>query len=373
MLRSSKPFAVLVMFSMLLTATTAVKAEWGLNLPTPVTPIGEEILNLHNLIMLICAVIFVGVFSVMFYSLYAHRKSKGHEASQFSHSTKAEIIWSVIPALILVGMAIPSTATLIHMEDTTEADLTVKITGYQWKWRYDYLDSGFHFYSNLSTDRAQILNEAEKGPNYLLEVDRELVLPVGKKVRFLVTANDVIHAWWVPKLAVKKDAIPGFINEIWTRIDEPGTYRGQCAELCGKDHGFMPIVVRAVPPEEYDAWVAEKQAAMEQAAADGARAWGRNELIAKGKEVHGTCAVCHGADGKGIPNVFPPIAGSDVAQGPVEQHLEVVMNGRQGTPMQAFKHQLNDVELAAVITYQRNSFGNATGDLIQPADVSVLR
>ena len=265
MLRLSKVSAVLTTLAALLTMAVPAKAEWGLNLPIPVTPIGHEILNLHNMIMVICAVIFVGVFGVMFYSLYAHRKSKGHQASQFSHSTKAEIVWSVIPALILVGMAIPSTATLIHMEDTTEADLTVKVTGYQWKWRYDYLDSGIHFYSNLSTPRAQILNIEEKSPNYLLEVDNELVLPVGKKVRFLITANDVIHAWWIPQFGVKKDAIPGFINEIWTRVDEPGTYRGQCAELCGKDHGFMPIVVKAVSEEEFEAWVAETAAAQAQA------------------------------------------------------------------------------------------------------------
>jgi cytochrome c oxidase subunit 2 len=258
MLRINKLPIVLSALAATLLVATPVSAEWGLNLPTPVTPIGEEILNLHNLILLICTIIFIGVFSVMFYSLYAHRKSKGHKAAQFSHSTRAEIIWSVIPALILIGMAIPSTATLIHMEDTAEADMTVKITGYQWKWRYDYIDSGVGFYSNLGTDRAEILNQKEKGEHYLLEVDTDLVLPVGKKIRFLITANDVIHAWWVPELAVKKDAIPGFINEVWTRIDKPGVYRGQCAELCGKDHGFMPIVVRAVPEQEFDAWIVDK-------------------------------------------------------------------------------------------------------------------
>jgi cytochrome c oxidase subunit 2 len=265
MLRINKLPIVLSALAATLLVATPVSAEWGLNLPTPVTPIGEEILNLHNLILLICTIIFIGVFSVMFYSLYAHRKSKGHKAAQFSHSTRAEIIWSVIPALILIGMAIPSTATLIHMEDTAEADMTVKITGYQWKWRYDYIDSGVGFYSNLGTDRAEILNQKEKGEHYLLEVDTDLVLPVGKKIRFLITANDVIHAWWVPELAVKKDAIPGFINEVWTRIDKPGVYRGQCAELCGKDHGFMPIVVRAVPEQEFDAWIIDKLSKEEEA------------------------------------------------------------------------------------------------------------
>ena len=265
MLRFIKLPTLIMVLVASLVVVTPVSAEWGLNLPTPVTPIGEQILSLHNMILLICVIIFVGVFSVMFYSVYAHRKSKGHQASQFSHSTFAEIVWTVIPVLILIGMAIPATATLINMEDTAEADLTVKVTGYQWKWHYDYIDSGVRYYSNLGTDRAEILNQKEKGENYLLEVDNQLVLPVGRKIRFLVTANDVIHSWWVPKLAVKKDAIPGFINEVWTRIDEPGVYRGQCAELCGKDHGFMPIVVKAVAEQEFDAWIAENKRKEEQA------------------------------------------------------------------------------------------------------------
>ena len=267
MLRLNKALTASLSALVTLAVATPVHAEWGLNLQTPVTPIGEGILGLHNMILLICTVIFIGVFSVMFYSLYAHRKSKGHKPSQFSHSTFAEVTWTVIPTLILIGMAIPSTAMLIDMEDTSKADMTVKITGYQWKWHYDYLDSGVSFYSNLATDRAEILNEKEKGENYLLEVDNEVVLPVGKKIRFLVTADDVIHSWWVPQLAVKKDAIPGFINEIWTRIDEPGIYRGQCTELCGKDHGYMPVVVRAVSQEEFDAWVAENAPTAEQSEA----------------------------------------------------------------------------------------------------------
>ena len=240
-------------------ASGVARAEWGLNLPPPVTPVGAQILNLHNLIMLICAVIFVGVFSVMFYSIYAHRKSKGHRAATFSHNTKAEIAWSVVPALILIAMAVPSTTTLVDMEDTTRADMSVKIVGYQWFWHYEYMDRGYGFYSRLTTPRDQIENRAAKGDNYLLEVDNELVLPVGRKIRFVITANDVIHAWWVPELGVKKDAIPGYIREVWTYIEREGVYRGQCAELCGKDHGFMPIVVRAVSGEEFDAWL-ERQA-----------------------------------------------------------------------------------------------------------------
>ena len=265
MLRFNKLPTVLSVLAASLLVATPVSAEWGLNLPTPVTPIGEEILGLHNMILLICVIIFLGVFSVMFYSVYAHRKSKKYQAAQFSHSTFAEFLWTIIPVFILIGMAIPATATLINMEDTAEADLTVKVTGYQWKWHYDYIDSGISFYSNLGTDRAEILNQKDKGENYLLEVDTELVLPVGRKIRFLVTANDVIHSWWIPEFAVKKDAIPGFINEVWTRIDKPGVYRGQCTELCGKDHGFMPIVVRAVPEQEFDDWVAENMPTANQA------------------------------------------------------------------------------------------------------------
>ena len=238
----------------------SVYAEWGLNLPPPSSPIASRILDLHNAIMLVCLVIFVIVFGVMFYSLYAHRKSRGHEAHQFSHNSKLEVVWTVIPFLILVGMAIPSTATLLYMEDTTESELTVKIIGYQWKWHYEYLDHDIDFFSNLSTPRAQIENREPKGEHYLLEVDNALYLPANRKVRFLLTSNDVIHAWWIPKFGVKKDAIPGYINEFWTNVDAPGTFRGQCAELCGKDHGFMPIVVEVLAPEEFDAWVEEREA-----------------------------------------------------------------------------------------------------------------
>ena len=251
--------------------------------------------------------------------------------------------------------------------------MTVKITGYQWKWGYEYLDSGVEFYSNLATPREQIQNSVDKGDNYLLEVDRPLVLPTGKKVRFLVTANDVIHAWWVPKLAVKKDAIPGYGNEIWTRIDEPGVYRGQCAELCGKDHGFMPIVVEAKTPEEFEAWLAEQKQASQAETAAAQQRWSREDLFVKGQEVYTTCATCHGSEGQGVPGVFPPIAGSQVATGPLSEHLEVVLRGRSGTAMQAFADQLSDVEVAAVVTYQRNAFGNNTGDVVQPTDVTALR
>jgi len=250
------PLAVLAILSM-----RSAAAEWALNLPPAVSPIGKEILNLHNLILIICVVIFLGVIGVMFYSIYAHRKSRGVKPAQFSHSTRLEFVWSAIPAVILIVMAVPSTATLVKMEDTAEADMTVKITGYQWLWQYEYMDHEVDFYSRLSTPASQINNQEEKGADYLLEVDEPLVLPVDTRVRFLLTANDVIHAWWVPELGIKKDAIPGFVNEMWTLIEEEGTYRGQCAELCGKDHGFMPIVVKAVSQEEFEQWVSSRQSA----------------------------------------------------------------------------------------------------------------
>ncbi len=348
-------------------------AAWEVNLQPPVSPIGRDILELHNLIMLICLIIFLVVFSVMFYSLYAHRKSKGHEASQFSHSTKAEVVWTIIPFLILVGMAIPSTATLIKMEDTSKADLTVKITGYQWKWQYEYPEHGVSFYSNLSTPRAQIEGIEPKGENYLLEVDNPLVIPTNKKVRFLLTANDVIHAWWIPQFGTKKDAIPGYINEMWTLVEKPGTYRGQCAELCGKDHGFMPIVVEAKAPEEFEAWLETEKQRQAKQTADLNRDWSKDELLAHGEKVYVNCVACHGAAGKGLPEAFPAIAGSPVATGPIAEHVSLVMNGKSGTAMQAFKNQLSDLDIAAVVTYQRNALGNSTGDVVQPSQVNSIR
>ncbi len=255
LVRAKKLVAGLAALPALLSAGIA-RAEWGLNLPEPFTPMAREIMTLHNTIMAVCLIIFIVVFGAMFYSLWAHRKSRGHKPAQFSHSTTMEIIWTIIPFFILVGMAVPSTATLIRMEDTTDADLSIKITGYQWKWHYEYLDSGVNFFSTLSTSRDQIENKAEKTEHYLLEVDNPLIIPAGRKVRLLTTANDVIHSWWVPHFGVKKDAIPGYINETWVNVDKPGTYRGQCTELCGRDHGYMPVVVEVLAGEEYDKWAA---------------------------------------------------------------------------------------------------------------------
>ena len=349
-------------------------AEYELNFQRPVTEIARDLLELHNLIVLIITIIILIVFVAMFYSILMHRKSRGYQAATFSHSTTFEVIWTVIPFIILVGMAIPSTATLLKMDDSSGSEMTVKITGYQWKWQYDYLDQDVSFFSSLSTPREQIENKADKGENYLLEVDNPMVLPVGKKIRLLFTANDVIHAWWVPQFGVKKDAIPGYINEAWTRIDEPGIYRGQCAELCGKDHGFMPIVVKAVSEDEFNKWASVQKDKMLAAQAGARKTWSMSQLMKRGEKVYGqSCAACHGPTGAGIPGVFPAIAGSKIAIGPVAGHLDISMNGKTGTAMQAFKGQLSDVDLAAVVTFQRNGFGNKTGDVVQPSQVKALR
>jgi len=396
------------------------QAEYRLNFQDPVTEVARDIFGLHMLIFWICVVIFVAVFAVMFYSIFAHRKSKNYEPAQFSHSTSVEIVWTIVPFLILVVMAVPATQVLIKMEDTTKSDLTIKITGYQWKWGYDYLglDQDISFYSTLSTPRNQIdqFNKETaqpQGENYLLETDKELVVPSGRKVRALITANDVIHAWWIPAFGTKKDAIPGYINELWFNVDEgkEGIYRGQCAELCGKDHAYMPIVVRVVTGAEFDAWVAaggsfdasntadeasdapavaaETQVETREEApvsvieaiipsaqaADqpSAKTWTKDELMTKGEAVSASCAACHGADGSGLPGVFPAIAGSAVATGSIDEHIKIVMFGKPGTAMAAFGGQLSDEEIAAVVTYQRNSFGNDTGDIVLPADVQAKR
>ncbi len=348
-------------------------AEWGLNLQPPSTPVASRILELHNAIMLVCLIIFIVVFSVMFYSLYAHRKSRGHEAHQFSHNTKLEVVWTVIPFFILVGMAIPSTATLLFMEDTTESDLTVKVTAYQWKWHYDYLEHDVDFFSNLSTPRAQIENREPKGENYLLEVDNPVVLPANRKVRFLLASNDVIHAWWVPKFGVKKDAVPGYINEFWAYVEEPGTYRGQCAELCGKDHGFMPIVAEVLEPAEFDSWLAGQQEMTVAAADEAERQWTMEELMARGEQVYVNCLACHGDQGQGVPPAFPPLTGSAITTGPIDAHIEIVMEGKPGTTMVPFKLQLSDADIASVITYERNALGNSVGDMVQPSQIKALR
>ena len=335
------------------------------------TDVGKEIYDLHMLILIICTVIGAGVFGVMFYSIIVHRKSKGFKASTFHESTKVEIAWTVIPFFILIAMAFPATSTLLRIYDTDNAEIDVLVTGFQWKWKYEYLNEdgeNVTFFSNLRTPQSEIYNTEAKGEHYLLEVDEPVVLPVNTKVRFLVTANDVIHSWWVPELAVKKDAIPGFINEAWTRTSEEGIYRGQCAELCGKDHGFMPIVVNVVSQDEYTEWLATKQAEAAQIKELMAQTFTLDELMTRGKAVYDrNCLACHGANGEG--GVGKAIAKSPIATGELGTHLDVGINGVPGTSMQAFGGQMNDVDMAAVITYQRNAFGNNMGDTVQPIDV----
>ncbi|AVJ54991.1 cytochrome c oxidase subunit II [Idiomarina sp. OT37-5b] len=357
----------------------SAQAQNRLNLTEGVTDVSNRVYDLHMTIFYICCVIGVIVFGLMFISMIRHRKSKGREPAKFHESVKVEIAWTIIPFLILVGMAIPATSTLIAMEDTSDADVTVQITGSQWKWHYKYFEHEVEFFSRLATQQEQIQNKFEKSENYLLEVDNPLVIPTGKKVRFLVTSDDVIHSWWVPDFAVKKDANPGFINEAWTRVEEPGIYRGQCAELCGKDHGFMPVVVIAKEPAEYQKWVEETEA--EQIAAREREQelldmeMSMDELMAMGEKIYNsTCAACHQANGQGIPGTFPALAGSGVSVDPEarDQHIDIVVNGVQGTAMQAFGQQLSMQELAAVITYERNAWGNDTGDTVQAADINAV-
>ena len=354
-------------------------AEMRLNLQQPETIIAHEIYELHTVILLICVVIFIVVFGAMFYALWKHRKSVGHRAEQFHENTTVEIIWTVIPFLILIGMAIPATRTVLAMKDTSSPDLTIKATGFQWKWRYDYLDEDIGFYSALTTPLEQIENHAPKGEHYLLEVDNPMVVPIGKKVRILATANDVIHAWWVPAFGVKQDAIPGFVRDTWFKVDTPGTYRGQCAELCGKDHGFMPIVVEAVDEGKYKEWVAQQQSKKSQtsaaAAADVNKTYTLDELKSEGEKVYGkTCVACHQASGQGMPPTFPSLAGGKISTGPIAAHIDIVVNGSKKNPaMVAWKNQLSDLEIAGVITYERNSFGNKLGDMVQPKDIAAAR
>ena len=360
-----------VLMLLALVSNVAWTAESKINMPAGVTSVGHSIYDLHMVILWICVVIGVAVFGVMFYSMYAHRKSRGVTPATFHESTQVEVAWTVIPFLILLVIAIPATSTLINVYDTREAELDILITGYQWKWKYEYLDEtgeNVVFFSNLATPRGEIYNSEPKGEYYLLEVDEPVVIPVDTKVRFLITAYDVLHSWWVPELAVKRDAIPGFINETWTQADEIGVYRGQCAELCGRDHGFMPIVVNVVSREDYADWLVGKQQAAAEIAALMEQNFSLDELVARGKAVYDrSCLACHGASGEG--GLGKAIAGSAVATGAVDGHLNSVVNGVAGTAMQAFGGQLNDVDMAAVLTFQRNAFGNNMGDLIQPIDV----
>ena len=357
-----------------------------LNLQTPVTAVGADIYSLHNWMMIVCLIIFVAVFGVMLYSVFKHRKSLGHKPATFHESTAVEIAWTVVPFLIVIGMALPATKTVVALKDTSNADLTIKATGMQWKWGYDYLKGegeGISFLSNLSTPRSQIGEPGvapteARGENYLLEVDNEMVVPVGKKIRMVFTANDVIHAWTIPAFAIKQDAIPGFVRDGWFKAEKIGVYRGNCVELCGKDHAFMPIVVRVVSDADYTAWVDGKKKAMAALADDPTKTWTIDELKTRGEAVYAAnCVACHQANGKGVPAAFAALDGSPVVNGQKGHQIEVLLNGQKSgkypTEMPAWK-QLSDTEIAAVITYTRNTWSNkAAENIVQPAEVLAAR
>ena len=373
-MRGMRVLSILAGLAGLANAGAAHAIAWYFQ--TPASGIARDIDQLHQYIMWLIIAIFIGVFGFMFWSVYAHRKSKGHAAEQFHENTTVEILWTVIPALILVIIAWPVTKTVIAQKDTSAPDLTIKVTGYQWKWGYDYIKGegeGISFVSMLSTPREQIEGNAPKGENYLLEVDNELVVPVGKKVRVLVTAADVIHAWWIPAFGAKQDAIPGFLRDTWFRANEPGTYRGQCTELCGKEHGYMPIVVRAVLADDYSKWVGERKKTMAAAADDPSKVWQPEALAARGEKVYAAnCVACHQGTGRGMPPTFPALAGSKVVNGPEQGQIDIVLNGKPNTAMQAFGKQLSDTDIAAVITFTRKSWGNKASD-VQPAEVKARR
>ena len=397
-----KHLRALVALPAALLVSTAIRADYHVDILPPATSASREIYNLHFGILWVCVAIFVIVFGAMFWSVFKHRRSMGAKAAQFHENTTIEVIWTMVPFIILIGMAYPATKTVLDMKDASNADMSIKVTAYQWKWEYDYQQDGVKFLSNLSTPRDQIDERdgkkgAPKNENYLLEVDNPMVVPVGKKVRLLVTSNDVIHGWYVPQLGVNQYGIPGFIKDAWIRLDKPGTYRGQCSQICGKEHAYMPIVVVAKSAEDYAAWVKEAKAKMPppasappqeappaaqvaaatpgagQGAADPKKKWMLDELKANGEKVYAAnCAACHQPTGKGMPPAFPALDGSKVATGPKAGHLAIVLKGKPGTAMASFAH-LGDADLAAVITYERNAWGNKSGEAIQPAEIAAAR
>ena len=351
-----------------------------LNLPEGVNQIARDVAWLHWFMLIVCLVIFVAVFGVMFYSIWAHRKSKGYKSATFHEHMGVEVAWTVVPFLIVIAMALPATRTVVAMKDTSGADLTVKVTGYQWKWGYEYIDgpaTGVKILSNLATPRAQIEGREPKSPTYLMEVDNPLVVPVGKKIRVAVTAADVIHAWMVPDLAVKQDAIPGFLRNTWFRADKIGEYRGQCTELCGKDHAFMPIVVKVVSEADYAKWADEQKKLLAAQADDPNKEWTGPELIARGEKVYAAnCVACHQGSGKGVVGAFPALDASKIVMGPKADNIQFLLKGKAGTAMQSYAAQLNDVEIAAVITYTRASWTNAgkgQDPVVAPADIKAAR
>ena len=373
-------FKVGTMLSVLMTASVFAETkdnieQYQLNMTKGVTDISAGVYDMHMLMFLICVVIGAGVFIAMFISMYFHRKSRGVKPANFHENVKVEIAWTVIPFIILVVMAVPAMNLLIDMEDASEPDVSILVTGSQWKWHYKYMDNDVEYYSKLATQADQISGKIPKGENYLLEVDRPLVIPTGQKVRFLITSDDVIHSWWVPDFGFKQDANPGFINDAWTNVNEPGVYRGQCAELCGKDHGFMPIVVIAKEPAEYDKWISEQEAIQQEAKAEEQRLLSMNMTMAESMELgenvySANCAACHMPNGEGLPGVFPALKGSQIAVADEPKHIDILINGVTGSAMQSYAKQLTMSEIAAVVTYERNAWGNDTGDLVQAKDIN---
>lgn len=372
-------FKKIIQALFLVTLPVSVFADWNLNMREGVTPISQKVYDMHMVSLWVVTIIGIVVFGIMFWSIFHHRKSRGVKPAKFSHSTTVEIIWTAIPLMIIIGLAIPATKLLIEMDDTSDTALTVKAVGYQWKWKYEYLEDDLTIYSNLDeksvelSQRVDSVNPMEH-PDYLLDVDEPLVLPTNTRIRILTTANDVIHAWWVPDLGWKRDAIPGFINDNWTLINEPGTYRGQCTEICGKGHGYMPIVVKAVSMDEYKTWVAEKKQEQVAAAEASSKEMSMDELMTKGEAVYkANCLACHQANGAGVQGVFPAVAGSQLATKPenLQAHIRQIIYGKNLMP--AFGEQLNDGDIAAVVTYTRNAFGNDTGDVVQAANVAAER
>ncbi|MDO9423857.1 MAG: cytochrome c oxidase subunit II [Methylobacter sp.] len=374
MKKTKQLFAGLILMAL---GLGTAQADYTLNLMKGVTKVSNDIYDLHMLILWICVLIGIGVFGTMFYSIYHHRKSRGHKAAQFHENTTVEIIWTIIPTLILIGMAIPATKAMIELDDVQDSEMSIKVTGHQWKWEYEYLDNGIHFFSSLdeASNKARQIGsgiDPRSVPHYLLNVDKPLVIPTKKKIRFVFTAADVIHSWWVPDLGWKKDTNPGFINESWTSVDKPGTYRGQCTELCGKDHGFMPIVVIAMDEPDYNVWVEQQKTIAEAEAGSADKQWSTEELVAKGKSVYETsCSSCHMADGAGLPGTFPAITASPVVTGDMNAQVKLMLDGKGMMP--AFGKMLSAADFAAVVTYTRNGLGNSVGDSIQPSAIQALQ
>ena len=364
-------FAALLILSLY---PSKVLSDWdALNMREGVTQVSRDVFELHMLIFYICVAIGTVVFSVMFYSLFRYTKKKNPNPSSFHESSKLEVAWTIVPFLILIAMAVPASKTLTEIYEDEEGEINIQIVGYQWKWEYKYLEDDINFFSNLSTDQDEIYNLVPKGENYLLEVDEPLIIPVDTRVRFLITANDVIHSWWVPDFAIKQDAIPGFINTAWTRVEEPGIYRGNCTELCGKNHGFMPVVVKVVEKDEYNDWVLAKKEEAIKLAELTEKEWSLAELSERGEGVYQkNCVACHQMSGEGLPPIFPALAGSDIVMFDKNRNVEILMEGVQGAAMQSFANQLSEVDMAAVITYTRQAWGNAEngdGAYVVPSDI----